>query len=237
MSSANVKTDPIAPPISSPKTRGQRVLDKQRAILDAARTTFNAFGYRKTTIAKIAKLSGVADGTLYLYFQSKEDLARAALADFYAELTRSAQEGVDALNSPRERVEFLAGHHMDRVMDNYRLLEVLPAINAGQDSYEGSALYKMNKAYVAVFDRVAKDGAAQGVFRAGMAAWTLRDIFYGSMDYAIKTLMLRDKKQLRAQFIQDLMTTLFTPLPPSALKDTPIIERLEAVAARLEAIK
>ena len=67
-------------------------------------------------MAEIARQSGVADGTVYLYFKNKEDLARAVVSDFYQRLTRSAQSGVDELSTAAEQLRFLATHHLERIM-------------------------------------------------------------------------------------------------------------------------
>ncbi len=48
-------------------------------ILDAAEPLFSANGYRKTTISDIAKKMGVAQGMLYYYFKSKEEILEALI--------------------------------------------------------------------------------------------------------------------------------------------------------------
>ena len=53
----------------------------QRAILDAALRVFGRMGFRDAKIADIAAEAGVATGTLYNYFSSKEDVFQSILAD------------------------------------------------------------------------------------------------------------------------------------------------------------
>ena len=48
--------------------------EKYQAILDAATEAFAEYGYFSCQVSKIAKLAGVADGTIYLYFKNKEDI-------------------------------------------------------------------------------------------------------------------------------------------------------------------
>ena len=47
-------------------------VEKRERILDAAVTEIAAHGYYNTTVAMIARRAGVADGTIYLYFESKQ---------------------------------------------------------------------------------------------------------------------------------------------------------------------
>ena len=57
---------------------------KRVAIRDAARALFRQFGVKKTSIREIAARAGVAVGTVYLYFPSKDDLVVACVGAFQA---------------------------------------------------------------------------------------------------------------------------------------------------------
>ena len=48
--------------------------DKREAILRAATKVFAENGYFNSKVADIARVAGVADGTVYLYFKGKEDI-------------------------------------------------------------------------------------------------------------------------------------------------------------------
>ena len=62
---------------------------KRQAIVKAARQMFTMDGYEATTIAKVAQRAGVAVGTVYLYFQNKNDLLSAVKSDWESEVLRS----------------------------------------------------------------------------------------------------------------------------------------------------
>src|SRR5687768_16551067 len=48
--------------------------DKRERILDAAERVFAEHGFFAARVSEIAKEAGVADGTIYLYFKSKDEL-------------------------------------------------------------------------------------------------------------------------------------------------------------------
>ncbi|MEN0060153.1 MAG: TetR/AcrR family transcriptional regulator [Bdellovibrio sp.] len=52
-------------------------------ILDSALKQFAQYGYGKSTIQDIAQASGVANGTVYLYYKSKEEILRACAERFH----------------------------------------------------------------------------------------------------------------------------------------------------------
>jgi AcrR family transcriptional regulator len=62
-----------------PSIRWQRRKDARPAeIIDAAISVFTEKGYAATKLDEVAKRAGIAKGTLYLYFDTKEDIFRAA---------------------------------------------------------------------------------------------------------------------------------------------------------------
>jgi AcrR family transcriptional regulator len=72
----------------SKKIRGKRLENKEKtrkAILRAALALFAEKGFYQTTTKAIARKAGIAEGTLFNYFETKEDLA---LYFFEEELTK-----------------------------------------------------------------------------------------------------------------------------------------------------
>src|SRR2546422_8292817 len=74
-------------------------------ILAAAEERFAAFGYRRTGIAEIARDAGVAPGTLYRYFENKEEVFRAVMREGLARWLETARR---VLAEPRTALERLA---------------------------------------------------------------------------------------------------------------------------------
>ncbi|MEQ9198177.1 TetR/AcrR family transcriptional regulator [Parvibaculum sp.] len=73
-----------APPGDDKKTKtpGKRELTKhnnREAILDAARTVFADLGYGATSVRDIIRKTGLASGTFYNYFKSKEEVFEALM--------------------------------------------------------------------------------------------------------------------------------------------------------------
>src|SRR5437868_7447842 len=71
-SAARLKKGPPGAQDGHLQAREQRN-DKRARILDAAVRVFAERGFFGATVAEIARAAGVADGTIYLYFKSKDD--------------------------------------------------------------------------------------------------------------------------------------------------------------------
>jgi len=78
------------------------IVSRKQAILDVAEEFFSVRGYRETSMSEVAKLAGVADGTVFYNFRSKEELYLAVLHAF-----RDAIRG--ALDDYRAAHEFADG--------------------------------------------------------------------------------------------------------------------------------
>lgn len=72
--------------------RERNRIRNRHAILTAARECFRDQGYDNTTIRDIVRSTGLAAGTFYNYFSSKQDIFSALLADFLASLNESLRE-------------------------------------------------------------------------------------------------------------------------------------------------
>ena len=55
--------------------------DRREAILAAAERAFNQQGYARTTVEQVATEAGVAKGSIYNYFHSKEELFQQVFAN------------------------------------------------------------------------------------------------------------------------------------------------------------
>ncbi len=227
---------------SSPAaTRRERVQSKEDAIIAAAHKSLTTRGFTKTTMSEIARKAGVAEGTLYLYFNNKNALARAVLAAFYKRLTETAKVGVGKCATTREKLEFLARHHLESIIGERRLLELISSDVRNTEAYEGSDIYKMNREYVAVFDDVMRDGIWCGEIEEGAAQWIKRDIFFGSLEYSMRTLLMKkrsSKKDITAvvtELVKLLMDGAGAQFEPMSNHDLiKAVERVDAAAIRLE---
>ncbi len=63
-------------------------LERRQAITDAAKRVFSEKGFHETTIAAVAADAGMSYGTIYWYFDSKEDLFHAVIEAEEAALGR-----------------------------------------------------------------------------------------------------------------------------------------------------
>src|SRR6195256_5218707 len=71
--------------------RGDRSGDKRERILVAAERIFARHGFFAARVSEIAREAGVADGTIYLYFKSKDDLLISLFENRMAEVNANVR--------------------------------------------------------------------------------------------------------------------------------------------------
>lgn len=172
----DVKVQPGATGVSKPPrtARGERTL---RKILDAAREEFGERGFSDSSIVGITQRAGVALGTFYTYFDSKEALFQALVRDMSAQVRNNVGPALsgatDALDGERRALEaFLkfARDHRDiyRIVDEAEFVE--PAVY--REHYETTAT-RIAARLVAARDR--------GEFDASISNEDLEILAWGMM--------------------------------------------------------
>jgi AcrR family transcriptional regulator len=78
--------------------------DKRSRILDAAQSLFLSYGVKRTALDDVVREAGIAKGTLYLYFDSKDALFAAIAERLCAETLRNAEEAIASSSSITPRI-------------------------------------------------------------------------------------------------------------------------------------
>src|SRR5881398_356079 len=81
--------------------------DKRDAILRAATDVFASRGFFNAQVADVARAAGVAAGTVYLYFRSKDDLLVSIFDRTMRDGLAAGRAAVVDLHDPRERLRRL----------------------------------------------------------------------------------------------------------------------------------
>jgi AcrR family transcriptional regulator len=88
-----------APARSAPGNRGART---RRRLLEAAETVFTALSYHDASIVKITEAAGVAQGTFYLYFASKQAIFEELVDDLNSRVRHAMGEAAAGAGSRLE---------------------------------------------------------------------------------------------------------------------------------------
>lgn len=98
---------------------------KRDRILDAAERVFAQRGFFTAKVADIAREAGVADGTIYLYFKSKDDLLISLFESRMERVNALLAAAVAKARTPRDRLLAFVRAYLALIADQPTAAEVL----------------------------------------------------------------------------------------------------------------
>jgi AcrR family transcriptional regulator len=96
----------------------KQVKDKRTAIMETALKLFTERGFQGTSTAQISKEAGVATGTLFKYFPTKEDLINSLYFEVKGRLSSSMEKEIETESTFQERVRRLWSNFINWGIDN-----------------------------------------------------------------------------------------------------------------------
>jgi TetR/AcrR family transcriptional regulator, fatty acid metabolism regulator protein len=99
--------------------------DKRERILTAAERIFARHGFFAAKVSDVAKEAGVADGTIYLYFKSKDDLLISLFERRMQQVNDLLRAAVAPVKAPTEQLRVFIKTYLQLVHDEPTAVEVL----------------------------------------------------------------------------------------------------------------
>lgn len=99
--------------------------DKRERILSAAESVFAEHGFFHAKVSQIAQKAGVADGTIYLYFKSKDDLLISLFETRMTQVCEAMVSAIAADKTNTDKLRTFVKTHLGMVQEHPNLAEVL----------------------------------------------------------------------------------------------------------------
>jgi TetR/AcrR family fatty acid metabolism transcriptional regulator len=182
--------------------------DKRDRIMNAAITAFAQTGYHQATMAAVAREAGVAAGTIYLYFKSKDDLLISIFEEkvqgFIDEFHRQLAQEESAEVKLRKLVQL----HLFEMQKRPDLAAVFQ-LELRQSRHFMSAYPKADlKSYFDLIGEIIEEGQQQGLFRKDLYLSAIKRAFFGAMDETVTSWLLAGRNYDLTQMAPPL-TDLF----------------------------
>lgn len=156
--------------------------DKRDRILDAAVKVFAKTGFHGTKVSAIAKAAGVADGTIYLYFRSKEELLVSLFEDRVERLLRYMKDELAKIDSVPEKFRRIIELQLGLLQDERDLAEVVTIILRESTKLINEFAAPKFMMYLDAIARVVAEGQARGDFRPDVAPHLVARATFGALD-------------------------------------------------------
>jgi TetR/AcrR family fatty acid metabolism transcriptional regulator len=155
---------------------------KPQQIIDAAIRVFARSGYYNSRVSDIAREAGIASGTIYLYFKTKDDilvtLFREKMAEWVAQVRRRIADEPDAV----AKIRRLIALHFNVLEGDPHLAEVVQVeLRQGHKFFRGASAHEVS-AYFDLIGGVLHEGIAAGQFRPDLPVKMATKMLFGAMD-------------------------------------------------------
>src|SRR5688572_10028871 len=152
--------------------------DKREAILRAAIDVFAEKGFFNAQVADVARAAGVAAGTVYLYFRSKDDLLVSVFDKTMRDGLAEAKHAAQGVADPAERLRTLARLHLQRLGRDRSLAIVFQVELRQSVKFMERFSSSLFGDYLGEIRAAIADGQQQGRFRGDVSATTAAKMIF-----------------------------------------------------------
>ncbi|MBN1652343.1 MAG: TetR/AcrR family transcriptional regulator [Deltaproteobacteria bacterium] len=170
----------------------------REGILDAASRVFSRLGFSDAKMVDIASESGVSVGTLYNYFQSKDEVV-SSLGEHETREFRSRIASVESVEDPLERIQKVLLACCRFIEEHGALMQM--GIRAGLMRSHGaahfpdSAIRQTRRYMLKLYEKALTQAVAQGAVRSDLPPGRLALIFDGMLNALIFEWVGGDRKR------------------------------------------
>jgi len=173
--------------------------DKRRRILEAAVKVFARRGYFGAKVSEIARKADVADGTIYLYFRSKEDILVSLFDEVMTEHLERSRRELRRIDGAPARLRAVAAHHLRLFGENRDLAVVFQVELRQSTKFLERFTASWLQDYFALLGDVIEQGQREGSLRSDLPRKVATKAFFGALDEMVTSWILGKREYNLAQ--------------------------------------
>ncbi len=190
------------------KTSRNGASGKRESILRAATRVFARNGYFNSKVADIAREADVADGTVYLYFKSKEEILHSIFDQNMTEAIASGRVLIEKLKDPGEKLRRIATLHLERLGGDRDLAVVFQVELRGSTKFMREFSAAGFAEYLSLLRQTFEEGQRSGVFRKDLSAKLVSKILFGALD-EMATNWIISKRKYKLEPMAEVVMDVF----------------------------
>ena len=187
---------------------------RRRAILDSAVRVFAENGFFAARIRDIAAGAGVAEGTIYLYFDGKDDLLLTAFRERVAGFVASVRAVLDSADAFEQRLARFIEMQFESIEAEPQLATVLLFESRQSSKFYGGAVRDVLRTYAQAIDELLASGAAEGAVRAEVEIPLARRMLIGALEEVELEWLLGDRSRPLVPVAPRMAATFYRGLAP-----------------------
>lgn len=185
------------------------ITDKYEAILRAAIKVFARKGYFNSKVADIAGQAKIADGTVYLYFKSKEDILHSIFDRMMSEFISEGKREIAEIEQADKKIKRIAELHLEKLGADRDLAVVFQVQLRGSIKFMREFSAAGFAEYLDIIKSAFEEGQNQKIFRKDINATVCSKILFGALDEMVTNWILSNKKYELAPLADEVVKVFF----------------------------
>ena len=169
--------------------------EKYHKIIEAATKVFAKNGFYQSKISQIAKEAGVADGTIYIYFENKDDILISLFEEQMKAVLDNMAHQVSAIDDPAEKLEVFASTHLGLIEKNKAMAEIIQVELRQSGKFMKEYKNERFLEYLDIIEDIIIEGQQRGLFRKDVILSVAKRAFFGALDEVSRFWVLSNRKQ------------------------------------------
>jgi len=177
----------------------KKFTDKRAIILDAALKTFVKRGYPDTKVAEIASEAGIAEGTIYNYFQSREELLLALFDEKWGMIIDEIRKKIRRIDDPNKKLKAVFATVVTMFRKNRQLAELF-MVDIRQSSVFFNN-YTINRIveFLDLIEELLEEGKRKGLYRKDLDTRVARMIIFGAAQGILLSWVLSESPAVKSK--------------------------------------
>ena len=169
--------------------------EKYYRIIQAATKIFARKGFYQSKISEIAGEAQVADGTIYIYFENKDDILISLFEEQMKVVLDNMVSQISREDNPAKKLVKFALTHLELIEQNQNMAEIIQ-VEVRQSS-KFMKEYKNEKfaEYLDLIRDIIREGQEKGVFKKEVIPGIAERAFFGALDEMSRFWVLSSRKQ------------------------------------------
>ena len=179
----------------SDRTRKTAGGDKRERILDAAERVFAQHGFYTARVAEIAREAGVADGTIYLYFKSKDDLLISLFESRMERLNKQLAEALAGAEGAPAKIRAFITSYATLAQEHPEVAEVLTIELRQSSKFMKEYANPRFGDFLRLLAKIIEQGQADGTLDDSVPAPIAARALFGAIDELVLAWVLGRKEK------------------------------------------
>ena len=194
---------------------GSQREEKRQRILRAAIDEFARKGYFTARMSDVAKAAGVADGTLYLYFEGKEHLLICVFDDVLSRFIERLREEISHVDDPVDKLSIMVRLHLELLARDRALAHVVQIETRHSRRFMSLITRGRLGEYLGLLRAIIKEGQAIGRFRRDISTGLATNVVFGAVDEMVNSWLLAQEPYDLTKISDPLLDLLLNGLTAS----------------------